>query len=218
MEVEIWSDVACPWCFVGKRRFERALSQFEHADEVRVLWRSFELDPQAPPEVPGASTEMLAKKYGMPVERAQEMNTQLTELAAAEGLDYHLAEQRLGSTFDAHRLIHLAAEHGLQDQMKERLLRARLEEALLVSDPEVLVACALDVGLEEPEVREMLAADTYREAVRDDEESARALGIQGVPMFVVDRRLGASGAQPPELLLQLLRQGWETASESPVRQ
>jgi len=212
MQVEIWSDVACPWCYVGKRRFERALAEFEHAEEVSVLWRSFELDPGAAPEIPGGSTELLARKYGMSLERAQEMNAQLTGVAAAEGLDYRLTEQRLGSTFDAHRLIHLARERGLQDAMKERLLRARLVEAQLVSDPDVLVRCASEVGLDEREAREVLDGERYLDEVRADERTAQELGISGVPMFVVDRRLGASGAQPPELLLELLRQGYGSAS------
>lgn len=211
MDVEIWSDVACPWCYIGKRRFETALEQFEHADAVNVTWRSFELDPQAPDETPGDIATVLSHKYGVPLEQAREMNGHVTELALAEGLDYRLQDQRLGSTFDAHRLIHLAKAHGLQDQMKERLLRARLCEGRLISDPEVLAECAAEVGLEAGEVRELVVGDRFADAVRDDEETARRLGIAGVPMFVVDRALGASGAQPPELLVALLERGWENA-------
>lgn len=211
MEVEIWSDVACPWCYIGKRRFERALAEFEHAGEIEVSWRSFELDPDAPPEIPGSSVELLADKYGISVERAQEMNAHVSELAAAEGLQYDLAGQRLGSTFDAHRLIQLGREHGVPEAVEERLLRARLVEGALVSDPEVLVACGVEAGLDEQEVRALVASDRLADAVREDELTAQRLGIGGVPMFVVDRSLGASGAQPPELLLRLLTQGWENA-------
>jgi len=209
MEVEIWSDIACPWCYIGKRRLEAAMAQFEHADEVRLTWRSFELDPAAPAEIPGDAEALLAEKYGVSVGQARQMQQRVADVAAADGLDYHLGEARMGSTFDGHRMIHLAAEHGLQDQMKERLLRARLIEGRLVSDHDTLVELAAEVGLPEDEVREALASDRFAAEVREDEQTARRFGITGVPMFVVDRELGASGAQPPELLLSLLRQGWE---------
>ena len=137
------------------------------------------------------------------------MQQRVADVAAAAGLEYHLEESRMGSTFDGHRLIASGCEHGLQDQMKERLLHARLSEGKLVSDPETLTELAVEVGLPEDEVREMLASDRFAAEVREDELTARKLGITGVPMFVVDRVLGASGAQPPELLLSLLRQGWE---------
>jgi predicted DsbA family dithiol-disulfide isomerase len=212
MELEIWSDIACPWCYIGKRRIERALSEFEHADAVELRWRSFELDPTAPAELPGHATERLAAKYGVGIERAQQMNRNMTEVAAGEGLDYHLGDQRLGSTFNAHRLVHLAAGHGLEDAMQERLMRARLIEGRLVSDPAVLTELGSEVGLDADEVRAALAADSFADDVRRDEAAAHELGITGVPMFVVDRALGASGAQPPELLLSLLRQGWERAA------
>jgi predicted DsbA family dithiol-disulfide isomerase len=208
MEVEIWSDIACPWCYIGKRHFEAAMAEFEHADEVELTWRSFELDPTAAPEVPGRAAEVLAEKYGVSADEAGQMQQRVADVAAAAGLEYHLDESRMGSTFDAHRLVHLAAEHGLQDQMKERLLHARLTEGKLVSDHEALTELASEVGLPEDEVREMLGSDRFAAEVREDELTARKLGITGVPMFVVDRLLGTSGAQPPELLLQMLRQGW----------
>lgn len=209
MELEIWSDIACPWCYIGKRRLEAALADFEHAAEVNVTWRSFELDPSAPPEVPGSSVEMLSKKYGMSVEQAQAAEQRVTDTAAADGLEYHLDRSRIGSTFDGHRLIHLAKQHGLQDAMKERLFRARFTDGELLSDPETLLSAALEVGLPEDEVRATLASDRFADAVREDEETARRFGISGVPMFVLDRQFGASGAQPPEQLLALLRHGWE---------
>lgn len=209
MELEIWSDIACPWCYIGKRRLEAALAYFEHAAEVNVTWRSFELDPSAPPEVPGSSVEMLSKKYGMSVEQAQAAEQRVTDTAAADGLEYHLDRSRIGSTFDGHRLIHLAKQHGLQDAMKERLFRARFTDGELLSDPETLLSAALEVGLPEDEVRATLASDRFADAVREDEETARRFGISGVPMFVLDRQFGASGAQPPEQLLALLRHGWE---------
>ena len=214
MEVEIWSDIACPWCYVGKRRFESALAQFEHADEVRVTWRSFELDPTAPREREGDLAARLAEKYGMTLEQAQASQRQLTEVAAGEGLDFHFDIARSGLTFDGHRVIHLAAEHGLQNAMKERLMRAYFGEGELVGDGETLVRLATEVGLPEPEVRATVASDRYADAVREDELAAQRLGISAVPTFVVNRALGASGAHPPEQLLDLLRQGW--ARQAPV--
>jgi predicted DsbA family dithiol-disulfide isomerase len=212
VEVEIWSDIACPWCYIGKRRFEAALSRFEHRDEVHVNWRSFELDPDAPPERTGDRAERLARKYGMTIERAREAERQLTEVAAAEGLPFRFDIARAGNTFDGHRLVHLAGEHGLQDAMKERLLRAYFTEGELISDHDTLARLAVEVGLAEDEAREMLGGDLYAEQVREDEEMADSIGISAVPTFVVDRAVGASGAQPPEELLDLLRRGWARRS------
>ena len=216
MDVEIWSDIACPWCYVGKRRFEAALARFEHRDDVRVTWRSFELDPAAPAEREGERAERLAEKYGMSVERAREMERQMTDTAAGEGLDFRFDLARSGSTFDGHRVVHLAGEHGLQDAMKERLLRAYFGEGQLMSDRETLVRLAVEVGLDEDEVRGMLASDRLAEEVRDDERTAHAFGISAVPTFVVDRSIGVSGAQPPEALLELLREGWARRAPAPV--
>ena len=216
MDVEIWSDIACPWCYVGKRRFEAALARFEHRDDVRVTWRSFELDPAAPAEREGERAERLAEKYGMSVERAREMERQMTDTAAGEGLDFRFDLARSGSTFDGHRVVHLAGEHGLQDAMKERLLRAYFGEGQLMSDRETLVRLAVEVGLDEDEVRGMVASDRFAEEVRDDERTAHAFGIRAVPTFVVDRSIGVSGAQPPEALLELLREGWARRAPAPV--
>jgi predicted DsbA family dithiol-disulfide isomerase len=216
MDIEIWSDIACPWCYVGKRRFEAALAEFEHRDDVRVTWRSFELDPAAPPEREGERAARLAEKYGMTIEQAREMERQMTETAAGEGLEFRFDIARSGTTFDAHRVVHLAAQHGLQDAMKERLLRAYFSEGELMSDSETLVRLAREVGLPEDEVREMLAGDRFADAVRDDERTAGRFGINAVPTFVVDRSLGASGAHPPDALLQLLREGWTRREPAPA--
>ncbi len=216
MDVEIWSDIACPWCYIGKRRFEAALAEFEHRDDVRVTWRSFELDPSAPLEREGDGATRLAEKYGMPVERAREMQRQVTDTAAGEGLDFRLDIQRSGTTFDGHRVIHLAAEHGLQDAMKERLLHAYFTEGQLMSDHDTLVRLAVEVGLDEDEARQVLATDRFADEVRGDERMAGQFGISAVPTFVVDRAIGASGAHPPEALIELLRQGWECRAAVPV--
>ena len=211
MDVEIWSDINCPWCYIGKRRFERALSSFEHAAEVSVTWRSFELDPAAPAESPGNGAARLAEKYGVPLQRARAMERNVSEAAAGEGLEYDLEHARIGSSFDAHRLVHLAQRHGLQDAMEERLFRARFSEGRLVSDLETLVQLASEVGLDGAEVRATLAADDFTHDVREDELTAQRLGITGVPMFVVDRAFGMSGAQPSEQLVALLEHAWEAS-------
>jgi predicted DsbA family dithiol-disulfide isomerase len=214
MHVEIWSDIACPWCYVGKRRFEAALAAFEHRDEVRVTWRSFELDPHAPGERAGDRAAHLAEKYGTSREQAIAMQDHMTDVAAGEGLDFRFDIARGGNTFDAHRLLHLAAAHGVQEALAERVFRAYLTEGELISDPEVLGRLGIQAGLPEEELRQVLASDRYAAEVRGDEQTAASLGIMAVPFFVVDRALGASGAQPPEVLRGLLERGW--ADRSPL--
>jgi predicted DsbA family dithiol-disulfide isomerase len=209
MDVEIWSDIACPWCYVGKRRFEAALASFEHRDEVRVTWRSFELDPSAPAEREGDNAANLADKYGKTRDEALGMLAQMTRTAAADGLEFHFDRARGGNTFDAHRLTHLAAEHGKQDEMKERLMRAYLTEGELISDAGTLARLAAEVGLPADQVDALLSSQAFADDVRADEVTANQLGISAVPFFVIDRQLGAAGAQPPETLLGLLERGWE---------
>jgi predicted DsbA family dithiol-disulfide isomerase len=208
MELEIWSDIACPWCYIGKRRLERGLAQFEHADEVTVTWRSFELDPDAPAEREGELAGHLARKYGMPIEQARESQRGLTEMAAEEGLGFRFDLARSGNTFDGHRLVHLAAEHGLQEPMKERLLQAYFTEGRLISAPETLMAIGTGAGLPAAEIQALLDGDRFADEVRADEQAAARLGVSGVPTFIVDRKVGVTGAQPPELILEMLRQGW----------
>ncbi|MEA2297206.1 MAG: hypothetical protein QOF77_142 [Solirubrobacteraceae bacterium] len=216
MEVEIWSDIACPWCYVGKRRFEAALAGFEHRDEVRVTWRSFELDPGAPAERAVNGADHLAAKYGMTRAEALAMQARLTAVAAGEGLDFRFDRARAGNTFDAHRHLHLAAEHGLQDALKERIMRAYLTEGELISDLAVLERLAVEVGLPADEVRSLAAGDRFAAEVREDERTAGSLGINAVPFFVFDRTFGASGAQSPEILGQSLARAWEARAALPV--
>ena len=210
--MEIWSDVVCPWCYLGKRRFEKALEQYEHRDEVTVEWRSFELDPGAPPESEGSIAEYIARKYGTTVEDIRARHAQMTEMAAAEGIDFRFDLTRRANSFDGHRLIALARAHGLQDAMNERLLRAHHSEGALISDHDVLRRLAAEAGLPEDEVADTLASDRYAEDVREDERTAQAFDITAVPCFVVDRRRGLSGAHPPEILLKLLRAGASAAA------
>ena len=205
MKVQIWSDIACPWCYIGKRRFEAALREFPHP--VEVEWKSFELDPHAVGGRDGDYATRLAAKYGRSVPQAQQMLDDMTAAAAQERLSFHFEKARAGSTFDAHRVIHAAAEHGLQDAMKERLLAAYFEQGEAVHDHATLTRLAAEVGLD---VTTVLAADTHADAVRRDEAQAAELGISGVPFFVLDGRYGISGAQSSEVLLGALRQAWES--------
>ena len=209
VHVEIWSDIACPWCYVGKRRFEAALATFEHRDDVAVTWRSFELDPQAPAQRPVDSATHLAQKYGMSRDEALARQRSLAEVAAGDGLDMRADLARGGNTFDAHRLVQLAKAEGAQDAMKERLMRAYHTEGEAIGDTDTLARLALEVGLPEHDVRDVLATDRYAADVREDERTAMSLGISAVPFFVVDRRMGAAGAHPAEALGELLRRGWE---------
>jgi predicted DsbA family dithiol-disulfide isomerase len=212
MKVEIWSDVVCPWCYVGKRRFESALARFEHKADVEIRWRSFELDPGAPAVRDGDPVQRLADKYGMTRARAQAMNDQLTGLAAAEGLEYHLDKARSGNTFDAHRLLHLAAAHGRQDDVKERFLRGYFIESQPIGDHDTLARLAIDAGLDAAQVRDVLASNRFADDVRADEEQAAAYGISGVPFFVVDERYGISGAQPADVILTTLQHAYTEAN------
>lgn len=206
MKVEIWSDVVCPWCYIGKRRFERALARFPHADEVEVEWRSFQLDPEREPGVHPPLAEYLAKKYGQTVEQARAMNAHITGLAAAEGLEYHLDRYVVANTFDAHRLTKLAAERGLGPQLHERFLHAQMSEGATMDDHETLVRLAAEVGIPEADSRRVLASDAYADAVNADLREVLALGGSGVPFFVIDRAYGISGAQSEETFLRALEQ------------
>ena len=215
MKVEIWSDVVCPWCYIGKRRFERALEGFEHRDQVEVEWRSFELDPEAPRRSAVNTIDRLATKYGVSREQAEAMTVRVSRLAAEEGLAYRLDVAQQGNTLDAHRLLHLAAERGRQQALEERLFRAYFTEAEPIGQPEALVRLAAEAGLDASEAEAVLEGDTYSDRVREDQREAAALGIQGVPFFVIDRRFGVSGAQPSEVLTQALQRAWAESDPSP---
>lgn len=215
LKVEVWSDIACPWCYVGKRRLEAALAEFPHRDAVSVIWRAFELDPSAPAEQPEgtAYAERLAKKYGRSVAHAQGMIDSMTKVAAVDGLELRFDRVRAGNTFDAHRLLHLADLRGLQGAMKERLLRAYMTEGEAIGRHEVLTRLATEVGLDGAEVGAMLASDLYAADVRAEEANARDIGITGVPFFAVAERYGVSGAQPAEVLLEVLTKAWDELPE-----
>jgi len=205
MRIEIWSDVVCPWCFVGKRRLETALARFEHADEVEVTWHSYQLDPAQPRGENAPTTEMLTRKMGATLPQVRAMNERVTGLAAEEGLTYHLDRAVTANTFDAHRLTHFAATRDLADALHERLFRAALSDGEAVDDADTLVRLATEVGLPAEETREVLTTAAYAGAVREDIRQAQSLGANGVPFFVFDRTYGISGAQPLETFLTTLR-------------
>jgi predicted DsbA family dithiol-disulfide isomerase len=208
MKVEIWSDIACPWCYIGRRRFETAVRQFEHGDEVEVIWRSFQLDPNAPRDYAGNVNDMLVQRYGMSQQQAEAAHARVTALAAEEGLDYRFDRARPVNSLDAHRLIHFAAAHHLQSEMKERLQKAYFTDGLLVSDHDTLVKLAREVGLDADAARQMLESDTYTAEVRAEARRAQMLGSSGVPFFVFEEKYAVSGAQPAELFLSALEQTW----------
>ena len=212
LTVEIWSDVVCPWCYIGKRRFETAFELFEHRDSVRVIWRSFELDPNSPRTAQQTVREMLASKYGVTLAEADAMQARVTEMAAGEGLHYRLDLTKRTNTFDAHRLIHFAKAQGKQDAMKERLMKAYFVEGAAPGDPETLVALAAEAGLgavDGLDARAVVDGDAYAQDVRADEERAVRLGIRGVPFFLAAGKYGGSGAQPAEVLRDLLQRAWD---------
>ncbi len=217
MQIEIWSDIVCPWCYIGKRRFEAALARFAQRDQAEVVWRSFELAPPAPRRQEGTLAEMLEKKYRVSSEQAQAMNDRVSALAAQEGLEYRLDQAQRGNTFDAHRLIHLAAVHRLQGEVKERLLHAYFSEGRPISEVETLVAIGEEAGLPAEEVRTMLAGDRYAHEVRADEQRASTFGIRGVPFFVIDERYGVSGAQETAVFLSALEQAWAETHPEPTQ-
>lgn len=213
MKVEIWSDVVCPWCYVGKRRFEAALERFEHRDQVVLEWKSFELDPGAHSQPADDAlardyADRLAGKYGTSRGGAEQMLDTMTAAAAVEGLDFHFEKATKANSFNAHQVIHLAGDRGVQDAMKERLLRAYFTEGEGVGDPAVLARLAIEVGLDADEVLAVLENQRYADAVRQDEDEAARLGISAVPFFVIDRRYGIPGAQSAEEILLVLRETW----------
>lgn len=210
VRVDIWADISCPWCYVGKRYLEQALDRFPHRDGVEIVWRSFEQEPMAPRirDASDSYVEQLAKSCRTQLPQAQAMVDRMAEIAAEAGLELRFDRVRGGNTFDAHRLLQLARAHGKQHALEDRLARAYHTEGQAIGDRDVLAALAREVGLPDGEVREVLDGDRYTEDVRRDESIARELGITGVPYFVVSGRIGVSGAQPAEVLLGALEWGW----------
>lgn len=211
LRIDVWSDIVCPWCAIGKRRLEQALGNFPHRKDVEVVWRAFELDPSAPRIREEDQATHLAKKYGRSKVQAEAMIQRVADVAAADGLTFDLLHAKSGNTFDGHRLLHLAAQRGVQGALKDRLFRAYMTERLPIGDHDVLARLAAEAGLDAAEARETLASDRYASEVRDEESAARAIGITGVPFFVFGGRLAVSGAQPAEVLSRALEEAWAQA-------
>jgi predicted DsbA family dithiol-disulfide isomerase len=209
MKVEIWSDVVCPFCYIGKRRFEKALETFSNKEQVEIIWRSFQLDPNTRSN-PGKSViESLAEKKGLTLAQSQQMHAQVTTMAKEVGLDYQMDKAVIANTFDAHRLSLLAAKQGLQDKMEERLFAAYFTEGKDIANKEILVALAKEVGMDETDVRNMLQSNSYSDKVQDDILEAQQVGVRGVPFFVFDNKYAVSGAQPTNVFTQVLSKVWE---------
>ena len=208
MQVEIWSDVFCPFCYIGKRNFERALEQFPHRDQVTITWKSFQLQPDAPLETDQSSNERLAEKYGVSIEQARQMQASVSQRAAEVGLAYDLHNTQVTNSFNAHRLTHLAKEHGLQDAAEERIFKAYFTEGKHVGRRESLLELGREIGLPEFEITEVLDTDRFAADVVADCQEGVALGLQGVPFFVFERRYAVAGAQPPEVFGEVLERVW----------
>jgi predicted DsbA family dithiol-disulfide isomerase len=214
MKVEIWSDIVCPFCYIGKRKFEKALEAFTEKDKVEIVWRSFQLDPDME-YVPGQSLhEYRGKRKGVSTEQGKQMNDAMTKMAEEVGLEYNFDKAVINNTLDAHRLLHLAKTNGLQNEMKEELFRAYYTEGKNIGDAETLVQLGADVGLPPVEIRKMLKGSQYKEEVLQDQHIAAQVGARGVPFFVFNDKYAVSGAQPAEVFTQVLNKVWE--EEKPV--
>jgi predicted DsbA family dithiol-disulfide isomerase len=209
LKIEIWSDVMCPFCYIGKRKIEKALDEFPHKEKVEIEWKSFQLDPTTKSQ-PGKSTyDYLAEKYGRDKQWSIEMHANVTDQAKTEGLEYNFDKAIIANSFDAHRLSHLAKKYGNGNELEELIFKAYFTEGKDVSEGEILVELGKNVGLDETEIRNMLASNQYKDAVQNDIIEAQQIGVRGVPFFVLDRKYAISGAQPKEVFTETLEKAWE---------
>ncbi|MBL8010407.1 MAG: DsbA family oxidoreductase [Flavobacteriales bacterium] len=209
LTIEVWSDVVCPFCYIGKRELERALAAFPHRDSVQVVWRSFELDPDAPPSTGQSTIAMLMERYGISEADARARVQGVVDRAAGLGLRYDMERTVVGSSFDAHRLLHYAKAQGRAEAVKERLFRAYFTEGGHLADRTLLQRITREEGLDGEVLGRGLAGDAWVEDVRADEREAQALGVRGVPFFVFDRRFAVSGAQAQDVFRQALEKAWD---------
>ncbi|WP_316741260.1 DsbA family oxidoreductase [Pedobacter antarcticus] len=214
MKVDIWSDVNCPFCYIGKKKFETALAQFEHADEVEVEWHSFELDPHAVTNTELNAAQFLADKKGQTLEWANQMHDHVKNAAAEVGLNFNFDKAIMANSFKAHRLIQLAKSKGLADEVEEALFIAHFTDGKNIDDPAILLELGKESGLQAEDVQEMLEGYAYGDDVRADEEMASKIGISGVPFFIINQKLAVSGAQAPETFLGALNQAYQTAADT----
>lgn len=209
MKVEIWSDLVCPFCYIGKRKFEHALEQFEHSDDIEIQWRSFELQPGLQTDGTKNQYEHLAESKGWTLDYSKKVHDNLTEKAKEVGLDYNFDQSIPANTHDGHRLSHLAKAHNLQDEAEERLFEAHFTDGKDLNDEEILVELGVEIGLPENEVRETLQSDRYANEVEKDKSVARQVGVQGVPFFVFNDKYAVSGAQQKEVFLDILNKAYK---------
>ena len=208
MKIDIWSDIMCPFCYIGKRKLETALQQFEHKADVSINWHSFQLDPGIQYEEGKDLHTYLAERKGQTREWSVMVHKQMTETAKKEGLEYNFDKAIIANSFDAHRLIQLAKTHGLGDAAEEQLFKAYFTDGRNVSDHNTLLQIGIEIGLRAVEVGEMLNSDAFAEDVHKDIMQAQRLGVRGVPFFLLDEQLGISGAQPVEVFTDGLQKAW----------
>lgn len=216
LTVDVWSDIACPWCRIGRANLSQAIALFPHGDDVVVTWHSFELDPHAPTVSDQTLVQRLADKYHTDDAGVATMFDNVRGAGERAGLRFGFEQTRPVSTFDAHRLLHLAHESGRVDRLLDALFEAYHESGVSLADPDALTALAVRSGLEEARVRQALASDDFADAVRADEDLAARLGISGVPFFVLAGHFGLSGAQPVPAMLAALNQAWDQVDALPA--
>ncbi len=208
MQIEVWSDVICPWCWLGNVRLDKAIAGFAHGDQVQVVRRSFELDPSTPKDLDIPTDEMIAKKFGAGRAQIDAMHERLGALGRADGVEFRFERARTSNTFDAHQVLHLARARGKEAEMTRRLFLANFHDGVRVADAKELVRLATEVGLDAAEVEEALGDQRFASAVRDDEAEARSIGVSGVPFFLADREFAISGAQSVDVLRRMLDMAW----------
>lgn len=211
--VDVWSDIACPWCYIGKRKFEAGLAQFADRDDVNVIYHSFELAPDTPVDFDGSEIDFLVQHKGMPAGQGRQMLDQVTEIADEAGLRYNFDAILHTNTRKAHELLHYAKQQGKQLDMVERLFSAHFSEGRHLGRDEELAELGANIGLDRESVQSALASGKFVNAVDEDIAKARAYGINGVPFFVIDGRYGVSGAQSPETFTSVLERARDEAKE-----
>ncbi len=217
MKVEIWSDVMCPFCYIGKRKFEQALTQFSHKDKIEVEWKSFELDPTLKTDPNTSIYQYLSKRKGWSLDQTKQISQQVVDMAKQVGLTYHMDKAVVANSFDAHRISHLAKSKGLQDQMEERLFSAYFTEGKNTGDQATLTQLGVEIGLNEADIKAMFSSDLYTNEVKQDEIKAQQVGARGVPFFVLDNKYAISGAQEPQTFLNALTKAYqEWLKENPA--
>lgn len=209
LKIQIWSDVMCPFCYIGKRKIEEAITQFENKDSIEIEWKSFELDPSFVPKPSETIADHLAEKYGRDTDWAQSMLENTTQTAKTNGLDFHFEKAILANSLNAHRLQHLAKKHNLSNELEELLFKAYFTEGKNVNDWITLQEIGQKAGLHIDEIKQLIDTDIYTKEVRQDQQDAQNIGVTGVPFFVFDNKYAVSGAQPTEVFLKTLEKTWE---------